>query len=156
MMSLARALLRDSRGTMVIETAIVAPVLIILSLGAFEASTMVTRQSELQSAAAEAVAIVMAATPETQTQVDQIEAVVENSSGIPEDNVTFAIKIRCGTTETFVDKTDLASDTTTCGDQDLQSWYLQITMTDTYEPVWTQFGIGSAIEFHVDRTVQLS
>ena len=47
-------LLRDTRGAMLIETAIVAPVLVLMSLGAFQVSTMVARQSELQSAVAEA------------------------------------------------------------------------------------------------------
>jgi Flp pilus assembly protein TadG len=153
--ALLAALYRDSRGTMVIETAIVAPVLVLLSLGAFEASSIVSRQSELQSAAAEAVAIVMAATPETQAQIDEIEAAVENSSGIAAEDVTFSIKIRCGTSETLVDRDSLDADSTVCGNQDLQSWFLLISMTDTYSPAWTDFGIGSDVVYEVERMVQL-
>jgi len=149
------ALLRDNRGTTVIETAIVAPVLVMLSLGAFEASSIVTRQSELQSAAAEAVAIVMAATPETQAQVDEIQAAVENSSGLAPEDVDFTIKMRCGTETTLVDKTNLDDDTVSCGDEDLQSWFLQISMSDHYTPTWTSFGVGSPLDYHVQRLVQL-
>ena len=147
---LAAALLHDTRGTMVIETAIVAPVLIVLSIGAFEASSMVTRQNELQSAAAEAVAIVMAASPENQTQIDQIEAVVENSTDIPEDDVVFDLKYRCGTAETLID------DATTCANVDTLSTFISISMTDRYTPVWASFGWGTELEYNVERTVQVS
>ena len=49
---------RDERGAMMIETAIVAPVLILMSMGAFQVSQVVARQTELQNAAAEASAII--------------------------------------------------------------------------------------------------
>jgi hypothetical protein len=143
------ALLRDRRGTMAIETAIVAPILILLSVGGFEVSSIVTRQSELQSAAAEAVAIVMAATPENQTQIDQIEAVVEGSSGIPEEDVTFELQYRCGTG-------DMGPDPTTCADVDTLSTFIVISMTDSYVPVWSHFGVGGDLEYNVVRTVQVS
>jgi len=144
------AALRDTRGTMVIETAIVAPVLIVLSLGGFEVSAMVARQSELQSAAAEAVEIVMAASPETQTQIDQIEAVVEGSTGLPDEDVTFELKYRCATAE------DLITDQTTCADEETLSTFIVITISDTYEPVWTEYGVGGPVDYNVERSVQVS
>ena len=143
------ALWGDRRGTMAIETAIVAPMLILLSVGGFEVSAIVTRQSELQSAAAEAVAIVMAATPENQTQIDQIEAVVEGSTGIPEENVTFELQYRCGTGAR-------GPDPSTCADVDTLSTFIVISMTHSYEPVWTQFGVGGPLEYNIVRTVQVS
>ena len=59
-----RHLKRDQQGTMVIETAIVAPVLVLMALGAFQVSQLVARQLELESAATEAAAIALAAPPE--------------------------------------------------------------------------------------------
>lgn len=144
-------LLRDPRGTMVIETAIVAPVLVVLSIGGFEVSAMVARQSELQSAAAEAVAIVMAATPETQTEIDQIEAVVEDSSGIPEDDVDFVMKYRCSTTA----MTETAPAPSDCAEEQV-STFIVITMVDSYDPVWTHFGFGEGLSYNVERSVQIS
>lgn len=144
------AALRDTRGTMAIETAIVAPMLIVLSLGGFEVSAMVARQSELQSAAAEAVEIVMAASPETQTHIDQIEAVVEGSTGLPEDNVTFELMYRCATAE------ELTLDQTACADENTLSTFIVITMSDTYTPVWTEYGIGGPMDYNLERTVQVS
>lgn len=141
------SLLRDARGTMVIETAIVAPVLILLSAGTFEVSRIVARQTELQSAAAEAVSIVLASVPKTDTQKDQIETVIEQSTGLADDNVNLDWKYRCGTD----DLTD-----TVCEDDTTQSTYIQITMSDSYTPVWTQFGFGSGLTYNVVRTVQIS
>ena len=51
--TLARLCL-DTRGTAVIETAIIAPVLICMALGGFEVSNMVARQHDLQNGAARA------------------------------------------------------------------------------------------------------
>jgi hypothetical protein len=140
---------RDRRGTMAIETAIVAPMLILLSVGGFEVSAIVTRQSELQSAAAEAVAIVMAATPTNQTEIDQIEAVVEGSTGIPEENVNFELQYRCGTAAR-------STDASTCADVNTVSTFIVISMTHSYTPVWTQFGVGEPLEYNIVRTVQVS
>jgi len=148
------ALLRDLRGTMAIETAIVAPVLIALSIGGFEVSSIVARQSELQSAAAEAVAIVMAATPETQTEVDQIEAVIEASADIPEDDVTFELKYRCAMGD-LLTATELGELETPCDEKTVSS-FIVITMSDSYSPVWTSYGLGHEIEYHVVRSVQMS
>lgn len=141
------ALLPDCKGSMVIETAIVAPVLVVLSIGGFEVSAMVARQTELQSAAAEAVAIVMAASPETQTQIDQIESVVEKSSDLAEENVNFLLKYRCGTGAK-------SADATAC-DPDLVTTFIRIEMTDRYTPIWTHYGFGEGLEYKVNRTVQI-
>ena len=63
MMRLAtfRSLVRDGRGSMAIETALIAPALAALALGAFDASMLVAREQHLQSAANEASEIVLAA-----------------------------------------------------------------------------------------------
>ena len=145
-----RRLIGDPSGTMAIETALVAPTLILLSLGGFEASSMVARQSELQSAAGEAVNIVMAATPSSPTEFDQIETVVEESSGIPEEDVTLEVKYRCGT------EANMILDPDACADENTLSTFIVLTMTDRYVPMWTIFGIGSTVDFSVERSVQLS
>lgn len=55
--SLFRRLAADQTASMAIETALVTPVLVVMTLGGFEASAMVARQSELQSAVAEATSL---------------------------------------------------------------------------------------------------
>lgn len=137
-------------GTMAIETAIVAPILLMLSLGAFDASRMVARQSELQSAAAEATSIVLAKTPETAAELTTIEQVIEASTGLAANKVTLTKVYRCGTDASYI------TDPATCANAKLLSTFIRLNLSDTYTPRWTSLGIGSTVNYNVQRTVQLS
>ena len=143
----------NTQGTAVIETAIVVPVLAMLALGSYDAGRMVARQSELQSAVAEAEAIVTAAVPESSTDRDEIRDVIKASidptNTNPNDTVTLTEVYRCGTNADFVL-------TNTCGSGVAVSTYVKIVLTDKYTPQWTSFGLGSAMNYNVVRTVQIS
>jgi len=141
---------RDTLGTMAIETAIVAPVLIVLSAGGFEASRMVARQGELQSAAAEAASIIRAAPPDTQAKIDTIEQVIEASTGLADDKVVLTRVFRCATAANFV------ASNTSCADPNTVSSYIRIAISDGYTPAWTHFGFGNDLQYNVERTVQIS
>jgi len=143
-------LLADRAGSMALEMAIVAPVLLLLSLGAFQVSMMVARQNELQSAAAEAAAIVMAARPDTAGQIAAIERVVESSAGLAANQVTITRIYRCGTDPAYI------TDGTACAADEERSSFLRIAMTDSYTPEWTHFGVGRPLTYRVTRMVQVS
>lgn len=144
-------LARERRGAVVIETAIVAPALVLLSLGGFEVSNIVARQSEIQSAAAEAAQIALAAKPDEETEITTVKQVVMASTGLPAGNVTLQTVFRCKDGPSgYVDTTD------DCDEGSVAWQYLQITMSDTYTPIWTSFGVGAPIEFNVVRTVMVA
>lgn len=145
-----REFLRDAAGSVVIETAIVLPVLGTLALGGYEVSMIVSRHNELQVAAAEASAIVLARPPEDQAERDSIKDVVEASTGLADSNVTFAYKYRCDTDSALVDSSG------SCGANDVISEFIIITMRDSYTPSWTEFGVGNTINYNVERRVQVS
>jgi Flp pilus assembly protein TadG len=148
-----RRLSRSTEGAMAIETVIVAPILLVLSLGGVEAGSMVARQSELQSAAAEALNIVQAAPPINPAQRTAIRDILKASTGITSNNNVKVEEIyRCGATATFDDDGDQVAD---CGGADY-STYIKITLIDTYEPSWVAFGVGSEVDYNVIRTVQIS
>lgn len=138
---------RDSDGAMVIETAMVAPVLVLLSLGAFQISGVIARQTELQSAASEAAAIALASKPDTAAKRTTLEQVIEASTGLAADKVTVSQAFRCDAATTF------ATVSSTCAGSQYVGVYVRIDLTDTYTPAWTQFGLGSAINFNVTRYV---
>jgi Flp pilus assembly protein TadG len=149
--NLLRRLAHANEGAMAIETAIVAPILLMLSLGGVEAGAMVARQSELQSAAAEALNIVQAAPPKTQAARNTVRDILKTSTGITDNSkVTVIPMFRCDTDAEFVDEE------TDCNPGDFVSKYIQITLVDTYSPRWTAFGIGSEVDYNVVRTVQIS
>ncbi len=135
-------------GTALIETAIVAPVLIMMSVGVFEASRMVARQSELQSTAEQATEITLATVPSTQSELDKVKAKLMASSGLNEARIQLVYKYRCGTGTISTTKP-------TCSDDSLNT-YISMAISDEYQPIWTEFGISRSFEYHVNRTVQIS
>lgn len=144
-----RGLLRDECGAMAIETVIVAPVIALMALGTFEVGTIVSRQQELQSAASEAEGIILAASSGSGADSAEIEAVIEDSLGLAADRVTLEQRFRCNVASTLV------TEASTCdADQPIYQ-YVKVQVTDTYTPVWTRYGVGSPINYSVDRTVQV-
>lgn len=148
-LSLFARLLRDQRGTMVIETAVVAPVLVLMSLGAFQVSTLVARQSELDSAAAEGAAIAIASPPNTSAKLTTLQQVIMTSTGLAASNVVVTAAYRCNSSTAYVT-------TSTSCTSGVISHFVKIYLTDTYTPKWVDYGIGSAITFRVTRYVEYS
>lgn len=141
-------LVRDIRGSMVIETALVAPVLVCLSLGGFEVSRIVARQHDLQAGAADAEQIVLAAASGTATDTTTMKNVLVNTLAIPDQNVDVDKLYRCGTNASL--------SSTQCTAGSWQSTYVQVTFRDTYTPIWTSFGVSSPINYNVKRLIQVS
>jgi Flp pilus assembly protein TadG len=138
----------DRRGSMVIETAIVTPVLVLLSLGSYQVSMMVSKQSELDSAAAEGAAIALATPPDTAAKRTTLHDILVTSTGLPSGNVTVTAAYRCNAASAYV--------TAACSSGQVSANYVKIYLTTTYTPTWTEYGIGSPITYRVTRYVQYS
>lgn len=143
------ALRRDERGAMLVETAIVAPVLVLMSLGAFQVSQVIARQTELQGAMAEASAIAMTALPTTTTQRTALKSVIVSSTELTDQQVVVTQAFRCGSATTYVSSADQCVGTKVAN-------YVKIELNDTYTPAWAEWGIGSPIQFNVDRYVMVN
>lgn len=140
----------DQRGSMAIETAFVVPLLILLTLGMFEVSTIVSRQHEMQSAAAEVEVIALAAASGATTSVEQVKDIVKASIDLEDDQIKVTQFYRCNDSESTVANKDM------CDEDDVVSRYLELELRDTYTPTWTEFGVGEPFKFEVDRVVFLS
>jgi len=145
--ALIRQLVRSREGVVAIEAGLVIPLLALLSLGAFQVSGIVARQSEIQTAAAEAAAIALATDPDTAEEQATLKAIMMTSTGLPADKVSVTESFRCDSDPVSVPS--IAQ----CNQGDKVSSYLTITIQDTYEPIWTQFGVGSPMQFNVSRRV---
>lgn len=135
---------------MAIETAVVAPVLILLSLGIFEASTIVSRQHELQTAAAEGEIIAMATAGGATTTTTTIKSIIQNSVGLKANQISISRLYRCDDEETTV------ASRASCEEDAIVTSYIHLDLTDTYTPLWTEFGLGTPVTFNVERTVQVT
>lgn len=147
--SLLTSLRACTRGVMAIESVIVAPVLALLALGAFQVGSMVSRQQELQSAASDVEAIILAAAQSSGSGVSsaQIEAVIENSLDLEDDQVSLLQRYRCGT--------GALTETTTC-DSGVQRYeFVVLQLSDTYTPFWADYGMGEPVTYTVNRTIQI-
>lgn len=148
-LSMLTAVLRCQAGSMAIETAIIAPVLVTLSIGGFEIGSIVARQTELQTAAAEAAAIVRAATPSTEVERMAIRDVVATSAGLTSDQASVVEIYRCADSAAYV------TDASTCDAGVVVNKFIRLTISDTYHPLWAEFGIGNGLTFDVTRTIQV-
>lgn len=150
MSGLIQRIARDRSGSFAIETAFVAPLLILLTLGIVEIGTMVARQHELQSAANETEIIILATNQGAETDVDTIKAIVRESVNLTADEVSLTQRYRCGTDAVLVATAD------TCNEDQVLSSYVIVDITEDYEPRWNYLGIGNPITFSVERRVQVS
>ncbi len=152
-----RGLLADRAGAMAVETAIVAPVLALLAFGAYDVAKIVQRQQELQSAASEAEIIAMATQGGASADPAKVDAILTASMGFNPtdaanaDKVVVTGKYLCNGGTTPVDTAGA------CGVDPAVTEgatpYFHVTLNDTYTPLWTQFGVGHAIDLSVDRWV---
>ncbi len=145
-----RNLIHDARASMAIETAIVAPVLILMTLGTFEVGTVVARQHELQSAANEAEIIIMSTNQGATVEIDDIKTILQSSVDLGSDQVSIEREYRCALNQ---NKTKVRGN---CGSSAFVLEYLNVVVKDSYTPTWTAFGIGQEIDFRVERSVLIT
>lgn len=150
MIALLSRLLRNTAGTAVIETALVTPALLLMSVGTYQVSQVVARQHELQSGADQAMAIALAGWSDNTTQIEAMREVIKRSTGVANDKITIVRMFRCG------DNADYVSDKTVCATDAIISTYLKLKLNDTYNPSWTKLGVGAPISLAVTRMVQIS
>jgi Flp pilus assembly pilin Flp len=139
---------RDQRGAVLVEMAMITPVLATMMVGAFDVSRAVARQTELQEVAAEFSAVAMATTL-TQDSLQSLREIAAQSAGIETDKVAIQANTRCGTDPEFLEAGE------DCNDDEEEADFLTISIEDQYVPIWTQFGIGGAIDLSVTRSAQI-
>lgn len=147
--SLLTRLRADSTGAMIIETAVLAPVLILLSLGAYQVSSAVARESELQNAMNTAQGVALASAPDDDEKRTTLKQIISASTGVPLANIQVTAAYRCNS------GVDYVASESTCTIGDKVSSYVKISISDTYAPVWTEFGVGDDVILNVERYILL-
>lgn len=144
------ALPGDCTGIVAMETALVAPFLILASIGTFEISRMVARQHELQAGATDVEGIVLAVSSGTSTDTTTIKSVLVSSLSLDAANIKVSKVYRCETDETLLESS------ASCPEWNRKSTYVKVELSDTYTPVWRSFGIGGNLQYNLARTIQIS
>ena len=142
----ARNPVRDDRGAAVIELALIAPVLALLTIGIIDVSQAFGRQLTLEQAAQRAVEKVMQTTGDTTVEATIKEEAAAQGDVAPED-VTVSYRLECdGTVEADFD--------TECGAGEVESRYLMVTVSGSYTPMFPAhfFGDGGDGIYHMTAT----
>jgi len=135
---------------MAIETALVAPMVILLALSTADFSKIVSRQQELQSAVGQVEGIALASNASASTDTAGLKTMLMQAVSLPSSNVTVEKLYRCGANSALVAASD------SCGSSDVVSTYIRVTLTDSYNPIWQRVSKIGTWNFNVQRTVQLS
>lgn len=145
-----RSLAGDKGGSMTIEMAILAPILVLLALGSVDISRMISRQHELQAGVAEAEAIALAANAGASSDTAGLKSVLMQSLNLSSSQVDVDKQYRCNADQTLV------SSANNCAANAVVSTYVKITLRDTYNPFWQRIGAVGTWNYSIVRTVQLS
>lgn len=155
-MSIARSikalsgLAGDEGGSMTIEMAILAPILVLLALGSVDISRMISRQHELQAGITEAEAIALAANAGASTDTAGLKSVLMQSLSLSSSQVDVDKQYRCNA------DTSLVASANSCSANAIVSTYVKITLRDSYSPFWQRMGAVGTWNYNIVRTVQLS
>jgi Flp pilus assembly protein TadG len=99
----------DRTGAVSLETALIAPVLLAMSMGSYETSRIVARQTELQAASAQASSVALASEPTSETRRATLKGIIQTETGLDQDRVSVTAAYRCGSSNNYV------IDATVCG-----------------------------------------
>lgn len=148
MRNLIHRLSFETRGTSLIELAIVAPVLAGLLLGMVDGSLLVQRRIELQEVAAQLANIAASKAPTTSTITD-LTAVASSMAGIPQNQVTLTLGIRCN-------NGSIKALDATCNAGEQHSTIMTIRLQDEFGPDSGSVGFLHDISLDVSREVQVA
>lgn len=134
MSSFVRNPIRDDRGAAVIELALIAPVLALLTIGIIDISQAFGRKLTLEQAAQRAVEKVMQTTGDT-TVESTIKEEAAAQGDIDPDDVTVSYRLECnGEVEEDFE--------TECAEGEAESRYLMVTVAGSYTPMFPTHFFG--------------
>lgn len=124
----SRKLIRDDRGAAVIELALIAPILALMTMGIVDVSQAFNRKLTLEQAAQRAIEKVMQTTGNT-TPEGTIKEEAAAQGDVSEDDVTVTYRLEC-------DGEVQADFNTECSPGQKTARWLMVTVAGTYEPMF--------------------
>lgn len=140
-----QSLVRDKRGSSLVEMALIAPVLVLLATGSVDAGLGYSQKLKVQQAAARAteLATVSGLVANLQTTM-QTEAAT--AAGVSTSNVTVDLWLECdGVRQLDVNGTCTGA----------PARFASVTITDTYTPMYAAFFSGSGTADNTTMSVPL-
>lgn len=128
-------LVQDDRGAAVIELALVAPVLALMTIGIIDVSQAFGRKLVLEQAAQRAIEKVMQTTGNT-TVEETIKQEAAAQGGVSRDDVTVTYRLECNGVVKEVFETE-------CAPGEIQGRWLMVTVSGSYTPMFPTHYFGN-------------
>lgn len=137
---------RDESGAAVIELALIAPILALMTMGIIDVSQAFGRKLTLEQAAQRAIEKVMQTTGDT-TPEETIKTEAAAQGDVEEDDVSVEYRLECDgvVQETF---------DTECDEGEVEARWLMVTVAGSYDPMFPThyFGNDSDGIYHMTAT----
>ena len=160
-----RKLFSHERGAVVIELALVAPLLVLMAAGIVDISNAYTRKLQLEQAAQRAIEKIQQTTQNTSVEDTLKDEVVCQVNGtdssdncittapITTDNVTVSYRLECTNADGTIEvQTDIDS-AIDCTSSQTQAQYISVHVTDKYSPLFLiHFGADTDGTYHLSAT----
>lgn len=167
-MMLGKRIDSDSRGSVTVELALLAPILATMIIGVIDVSLAYGQKLELEQGAQRAIEKIMQTTGNTTVADTLKEEVVCQVNGANDDgtcatgdiatsDVSVGYRLECldeGGTRTSQEE-DVAADfdALTCGSDEREVRYMSVTVVDTYTPMFPiQWGTGGDGDYDLSAT----
>jgi len=139
-----KALARDARGTAVVELAIVAPMIALLTVGIVDMSNGFSRKLKIEQAAQRSIEKIMN-TSASDTIENTLAAEAADQADVPLANVTVTYRLECD---------GAATDAAECTEDQVTSQWITVTVVDQYEPLFSRHfaGINGDGTYHLSAT----
>lgn len=142
-----RSLLRREDGVAAIEFCLSLPVMLALTLGAYDVSRLISGRIDLQQAVTEGAGLAIAQPAHVTT--GQIRTAVAAAAGLPTSRVTVTMQFRC-------DDVVMPTGTSGCANAAAErARFVSISVSGNFVPTWTHFAIDSTVAMQVTRTVRV-
>ena len=144
MIKRSKALGRDTRGAAVVELAIVAPMIALLTVGIVDMSNGFSRKLKIEQAAQRSIEKIMN-TSASDTIENTLAAEAVAQANVPIGNVDVSYRLECD---------GALTDAEECAEDQVASQWISVTVTDQYEPMFTRhFGaINADGTYHLSAT----
>ena len=119
---------RNERGAVLIELALVAPMLAMLTIGMIDLSNAFGSKLALEQAAHRAIEKIMNTTADSTVEATLQEEAAEQAD-VSTSNVTVQFRRECDGTETQADE---------CATGQVMSQWISVEVSDTYEPMFSK------------------
>ena len=116
-------------------------------LGPLEIQRVVAVEDVAQHDVGEAEIIALAAASGATTDVTRIKSILKVSADLDDEQITVTRFYRCNANQATVTSPD------SCNEDDVVTDYIRLTISDSYTPIWTDFGVGETVNMQVERTV---